>query len=163
MKAKTLSVVEQKLFNMGLVVDDDVNFNITSFNATGDFFEMLYFPRASKFIIMTSAFILVSFNLVLLYGVIWFERFGSDLKRTLVNKFVASICWATAGIIVFGHGLTLTRFLFGPLPRPVCWMRTLFLSSAVTSILIFMDGILIAKFFYVFVLKNPAAMQDDFW
>ena len=141
--------------------DDD--FNITSFSATGDFFEMLYLPRPSKFIITATAFVLVSVNLLLLYGVIWFERFGSDLKRTLINKFVASICWATSVIVVFGHGLTLTRFIFGPLPKSVCWTRTLFLSSAVTSILIFMDGILAAKFFYVFVLKNPAAMQDDFW
>lgn len=148
-------------FNMDNINYND--FNMSSFKSEGDFFEMLYLPRPSKFVIMTAAFTLVFVNLILLYGVVWFERFGSDLKRTLINKFVASICWATMVIIVFGHGLTLTRFALGPLPRVVCFIRTLFLSSSVTSILIFMDGILVAKFFYVFVLKNPAALQDDFW
>ena len=28
-----------------------------------------------------------------LYGIIWFERFGSDSKRTLINQLFASICW----------------------------------------------------------------------
>jgi len=28
-----------------------------------------------------------------LYGIIWFERFGTDSKRTLINQLVASICW----------------------------------------------------------------------
>jgi hypothetical protein len=28
-----------------------------------------------------------------LYGIIWFERFGSDSKRTLINQLFASVCW----------------------------------------------------------------------
>jgi hypothetical protein len=28
-----------------------------------------------------------------LYGIIWFERFGSDSKKTLINQLFASICW----------------------------------------------------------------------
>jgi len=28
-----------------------------------------------------------------LYGIIWFEKFGTDSKRTLINQLVSSICW----------------------------------------------------------------------
>ena len=28
-----------------------------------------------------------------LYGIIWYERFGRDLKRTLINQLFGSICW----------------------------------------------------------------------
>jgi len=136
-----------------------------AFNASvdGDFFENLYRNRPSKFIIMSAALVLMAINLTLLYGIIWFERFGLDLKRTLINKLVSSICWSTMAIIIFAHGLTITRFTIGPLPKPVCLIRALFLSSSVTCILLFMDGILIARYFFIFVLKNPGALVDEFW
>jgi hypothetical protein len=31
--------------------------------------------------------------LPLIYSIIWFERYGSDNKRPLLNKLVSSICW----------------------------------------------------------------------
>jgi hypothetical protein len=33
-------------------------------------------------------------DIVLLYGIIWYERFGRDQPRTLINQQVASICWS---------------------------------------------------------------------
>ena len=30
----------------------------------------------------------------LLFGIIWYERFGRDQARTLINQQVASICWS---------------------------------------------------------------------
>jgi hypothetical protein len=35
-----------------------------------------------------------------LYGIIWFERFGSDSKRTLINQLFASVCWYLMAIIL---------------------------------------------------------------
>ena len=38
--------------------------------------------------------VLLSLIVILsLYGIIWFERFGSDSKRTLINQLFASVCW----------------------------------------------------------------------
>ena len=28
-----------------------------------------------------------------LYGIIWYEKFGTNSKRTLINQLVCSICW----------------------------------------------------------------------
>jgi hypothetical protein len=36
-----------------------------------------------------------------LYGIIWFERFGSDSKRTLINQLFASVCWYLMVLILF--------------------------------------------------------------
>ena len=33
-------------------------------------------------------------NIALYYGIIWFERFGSDKPRTLINQLFASVCWS---------------------------------------------------------------------
>ena len=40
----------------------------------------------------------------LLYSIVWYERFGSDHPRTLINQLVASTCWN--GIV---HNTTLLR------------------------------------------------------
>jgi hypothetical protein len=32
--------------------------------------------------------------LPLVYFIIWYERYGSDHKRTLLNKLVSSLCWS---------------------------------------------------------------------
>ncbi len=35
-----------------------------------------------------------------LYGIIWFERFGSDSKRTLINQLFAYVCWYLMALIL---------------------------------------------------------------
>jgi len=56
------------------------------FNETDDFFDELFENRMSKtFAIITSGFGTIT-GLILIYSIIWFERFGSDDKRTLQVK-----------------------------------------------------------------------------
>ncbi len=56
------------------------------FNETDDFFGELFENRLSKtFAIITSGFATIT-GLILIYSIIWFERFGSDDKRTLQVK-----------------------------------------------------------------------------
>ena len=59
--------------------------------------------------------------------------------------------------------LTLIRFTVGPLPFEVCFVRTIILYSNACSVLLFVDLILVSRYFFLFVLKNPAAVLDDFW
>ncbi len=47
----------------------------------------------SKVLALTVSIILSFLVLPLLYGIIWYERFGTDLKRTLINQLFGSICW----------------------------------------------------------------------
>ena len=58
-----------------------------------DFFAGLYETRPSKIYLMILSALMSPINVMLLYSVIWFERFGTDLKRTLVNQAVSSMCW----------------------------------------------------------------------
>jgi hypothetical protein len=43
-----------------------------------------------------SVAISVVFSVVIppiVYSVVWFEKFGSGGKRTLINRLVAAVCW----------------------------------------------------------------------
>ena len=47
----------------------------------------------SKYFSITLSIFLSVLVLPLLYGIIWYEKFGTDFKRTLINQLFGSICW----------------------------------------------------------------------
>ena len=36
---------------------------------------------------------MISVIVPMFYSIIWYERFGSDKKRTIINQLVSEICW----------------------------------------------------------------------
>ncbi len=57
---------------------------------------------------------------VFLYSIIWYERYGSDNKRTLLNKFASLACWAAIEYYLVAQMLEIITFLFAPLPAQFC-------------------------------------------
>ena len=56
-----------------------------------------------------------------LYGIIWFERFGTDSKRTLLNQLIASICWCLIiSIICLQFPMTIRFILKKALDQNIC-------------------------------------------
>ena len=99
----------------------------------------------------------------LLFAVIWFERFGSDKKRTLLNMLVNMNCWTGIAFIILGQVPVIFLYTFGPLPVMFCLLHTMVRLSIICSILMIFNAIIIFRFVYIFKLKNPAAFRDDFW
>jgi hypothetical protein len=57
-----------------------------------DFFAPLYVNDSfTKISLLSFGMILMPINLALLYAVVWYERFGSDLKRNLTNQLAATM------------------------------------------------------------------------
>ena len=82
---------------------------LANYSTSGDdFFGEMYETRPSKIWILVFSLILTPVNVLLLYSVIWYERFGLDLKRTLVNQAVSSMCcWGL--VIELLQDITLLR------------------------------------------------------
>ncbi len=58
--------------------------------------------------------VLLSVNVIpSLYGIIWFERFGSDSKRTLINQLFASVCWYLMVLILCLQTPQIFRIIYG--------------------------------------------------
>ena len=49
------------------------------------------------------------------------------------------------------------------MPESVCLIEDFLKNSAVTQMLLFMDGIVVTRYIFIFHLKNPAAFDDQFW
>lgn len=98
-----------------------------------------------------------------LYSIIWFEKFGSGQKRTLLNMLFSMTCWICIGFAVFVYLPETIRFIYGPFPEIICSANTVLRHSFVSMLLLFMDAISLTRYVFIFKLKNPAAFNDTFW
>jgi hypothetical protein len=99
----------------------------------------------------------------LVYGIIWFERHGSDQKRTLLNKLVSSFCWSCVEWFFIIQFFDMIRYVYGPLPAGLCLLENHLRFAIFTQQMLFTDGIILTRYIFIFCLKNPAAFNDDFW
>jgi hypothetical protein len=81
----------------------------------------------------------------------------------LTNKLVSMICWnGIVGVPIIYLSDTLMFFL-APLSRETCFFIGLYRFVMKSNLMMFLNAIVISKFAFIFCLKNPAAIDDDFW
>lgn len=102
-------------------------------------------------------------NLLLYYGIIWYERFGTDNNRSVMNKLVSNICWNGFVSIPVTQVLDVVILFFGPIGENSCFLFTVFRNMMKTNVLLFLDAIIFSRYILIFWLKNPASVQDNFW
>ena len=76
------------------------------------FFHGLLENRTSKVLAILFSVLLSVLVSVSASGVIWYERFGSDLQRIFTNKMVSSVCWSILGFYGFTQLPELVFYLF---------------------------------------------------
>ena len=100
---------------------------------------------------------------LILFSIIWFEKYGNDNKRTLLNMFVSLYCWAVIEFVLFVQVPETARFLIGPLPPFVCRLHAFLRGSIVNVLLLYKNASVTTRYIFIFWLKNPAAFNDEFW
>jgi hypothetical protein len=126
------------------------------------FFCDAFQTRVSKTVLVIASIILSLFDIVLLYGAIWYEHFGSGNKRTLVNRLFTSLCWSCMASIVIGL-FDIVRYSIGPWPRQICQVLFLLRKIVKDEIVLYYDAITFARYIFIFWLKNPTAVEESFW
>ena len=82
---------------------------------------------------------LLTINFLLLiycYTFSRYEHFGSDQKRTLINKFVSSLCWTGIEAAFVVECLNIFRTIFKPLPLYVCYLKTIAVNSVIIQVIV---------------------------
>jgi hypothetical protein len=64
--------------------------NVSDAEKSDDFYSGLMENNVWKVTSVVYAILTAPIGSTLVYGIIWFERFGSDSKRTLINLMVSS-------------------------------------------------------------------------
>ncbi len=134
-----------------------------TYHFSQDFFVELFESGVSKTICLTYSLLTVPILVLTLLSIIWYEKFCSDAKRTLLNRFLSSACWTCIEFVVLVQTADLLRYFYGPLPENFCLIHLSFKNAVVVQVLLFLDSIVVARYFFVFRLKNPAGFQDEFW
>jgi hypothetical protein len=62
-------------------------------NNSSDFYASMTEDKATKSVCLAFAVTACVVTVVNLYSAIWYGKFGSDVKGTLINKIVVRICW----------------------------------------------------------------------
>ena len=123
--------------------------------------ELEHNPFKHIFVIISILIIVVTVVVTTL--IIWYEKFGSDKKRTIINQLVSLICWNLIYWCLFIQGAGIARFLYGPFNQTFCFWLVILRRTITTKIIILFDAITTIRFIFIFVLQNPGAFNDDFW
>ena len=80
-----------------------------------------------------------------LYIVIWYERYGSDRKRTLLNMLISKLCWTAIAYIFAVQMVELARHIVGPLYDIVCLLYMLGRIGLTVMAVLFLNGVVISR------------------
>jgi hypothetical protein len=86
-----------------------------------DFFCDLFQNRFSKILAIIFATVSAPFIILALWGIIWYERYGHDTQRTIINKLYSSLCWVGIEFIILVIFPDTVRYTLGPFPSFLCW------------------------------------------
>ena len=137
--------------------------NDSARNETTDFYPILLENNIYRISCLALGILTFMIGLPFIYSVIWFEKFGSDKKRTVLNLLVSKINYVLIMYMCFIQVPELMRYTHGPLPVFICYWQHISRSICILMILLFADAITTIRFAFIFWLKNPAAFHDDFW
>lgn len=125
-------------------------------------FQDLYQNNPSKLIALTISTIFTIILAPLAYGIIWFEQDNNN--RTLINQLVSSLMWCILIWFAFIQPETFFIFAFGPLKvSELCTIHTYARNAVIIQGLLILNSIVLSRYIFIFHLKNPTMLQDDFW
>ena len=128
-----------------------------------DFFQVVSSNNTFKSMSIAIFAVLLFLILPLIYGIVWFERHGSDKARILSNMLVSSCCWTVIECGIFVQFPHILRYIFGPLPQGFCFFVIIAQNVIISDFLMFFNAITLTKYILTFVLKNPAKFKNEFW
>ena len=122
-------------------------------------FKKLYENNTTKITIICVSVLFSIIVVTLSYGIIWYEKFGSDKKRTLINKLVASLCWNEIAFFSTVQILYVVRFYFGPLPPFLCFWMFVIRKTIIINGIFTLNSMSLVRFIFIFWLKKPAGIN----
>jgi hypothetical protein len=130
---------------------------------SSNFFQGFYDHKISNTLSVIFSTVGTLLLIPLLYGIIWYEKYGSNNKRTLLNKLVSAWCWASIEYLLLCQIPDNARHILGPMSQINCGIQMQLKLIVSVQLLLILDGIIFGRYFFIFWLKNPAAFNDDFW
>ena len=128
-----------------------------------DYFSGIFQNRLSKWISIMFSILGSIFAIFMIYSIIWFERYGLKVRKTLINRLFISADYIGIVWLSLFQQLDVLRYLYGPLPQLVCHFTDYSKFALTNQIFTTFAFIMITRYLFIFYLKNPAGFYDEFW
>ena len=139
-------------------------YKLNNTSASFDYFSHLFIGNAMpRYSFLSFAILSVLLCPFALYCVIWFEKFGSDSKRTLLNMLASQGCWSLIEFVYFIEIPEILRHFSGPFNPFFCFFQQINRSRIYNDLLLQLDAMALIRYMSIFWLKNPAGINDEFW
>jgi len=141
----------------------DINARLENKSMADDYFKLMMMKSPVRDISLTICITNVIIVPLILYSIIWYDKFGSDKRRTFINMLVSLLCWSSIEFCFVIQCTEIIRYIYGPLPKLFCFFKSVARGAYTTEALLYFDAMCLTKYIFIFWLKNPAAFQDKFW
>lgn len=74
-----------------------------------DFFAPLFANTSVKIVLLVLSLIMTPISLTLMSAIVWYERYGSDLRRNLTNRLVSLMFQSAIQLLLICQTLTFIR------------------------------------------------------
>ena len=120
--------------------------------ADKDYFNKLFLQSNIKTVSIVTFFFVSTMTLILMFGIIWYEKNGRFRYRTVINRLGSSICWLTVWFTLLIYVPEGIRLMIGPLRLRFYFVVVTFVIAAVVAYLF--------PFSFIEVIKRAIEMDD---
>jgi len=118
-------------------------------NLTSDLYGDILENRPSKIFCVIFSLVTAPLVALLFFGIAWYERFGSDRRRTLINKLLSSQCWSVIQYFLLSQSLDVLVYIIGTLPEPLCLLQLIYKNALKTQVILFIDMGLFIQYMFM--------------
>ena len=130
--------------------------------ASDDYYEILCSHSPVDFLAVATFFAFSIVELLLLFGIIYYERNGRFRYRTVLNQLFSSVCLAIFLFVQLIYIPESIRFMIGPLNKTICNILVVLKRILINDILLTFDAIAILRYVFIFQMPNFAVIDDNF-
>ena len=125
-------------------------------------FSVIFEDRPLKYVAIIFSVVMIVICVCLCLGMLWFEHYGSDLRRILTNRLVSCICRCIVQTMLFLLLPEMVLYFHRPLPEWMCYLQVIFRNSLLLRLILLFDAIAVTRYVCIFCLKNPLDFDDEF-
>jgi hypothetical protein len=122
----------------------------TSCENNHQYFCQFYEPKMSMYLVHALTVLVSGANILLSFGIIWFERHRPDNKITLMDKLKMFFCWSTIISTPVIQILNILNYFFGPLPFSACFFLLVFRHILKSNLLFYFNCMAISRYIFIF-------------
>jgi len=138
-------------------------FEVVKFTHGNDFFGPVYELGTMNITLNFVCFAYTILMVPLLVSMIWFDWYGSDMKRIFIHRLVSSLAFTAMCQLILVQIPEILRYITGPLPNWFCFWHYVLKSTIAMQEILYFDIIALLRYLFIFSLRNPATFQDEFW